>query len=176
MGDPQQLVKKLDAVAWVVSAVVLLAVIAMRQIKIETSFDFSFLPPLHAALNALAFVCLLFAFRAIKSKNIIRHKQWMTTALLLSTLFLISYVVYHTTTPETKFGGEGWIRYVYFALLISHVILAAGLLPFILFTYIRGFTGLVERHKKLARWVFPIWLYVTLTGPLCYLMLKPYYG
>jgi putative membrane protein len=88
---------------------------------------------------------------------------------------LLSYVVYHFTTEETRFGGVGTIRYVYFFILITHVILAAVILPFILFTFNRAITNQITKHKKLARWVFPIWLYVAITGPLCYFMLKPYY-
>lgn len=176
MNANEQLAKRLDLLAWIISGVVLVAVVLMRQIKIETSMDFSMLPPLHATLNGLAFFALLLAFVSIKQGKIALHQRWMTVALVLSVLFLVSYVVYHITTPETRYGGEGVMRVLYFILLITHVVLAALILPFILFTFIRGYTGLVERHKRLARWVFPIWLYVTLTGPLCYLMLMPYYG
>jgi len=147
----------------------------MRQYKLQTGIDFSFLPPFHATLNGLAFLVLLLGYRAIRNGRIDQHKRWMSTALFLSVLFLVSYVLYHLTTEETRYGGEGLMRTVYFVLLISHIVLAAVILPFILFTFIRGYTGLYERHKRLARWVFPLWLYVTLTGPLCYLMLKPYY-
>lgn len=171
-----RLAQKLDRWAWIVSGIVLLAVVLMRQFKIATPIDFSFLPPLHATLNGLTFISLIIAYWAIRSGRIQMHKQWMTIALSLSVLFLLSYVTYHITTPETRFGGEGIIRTIYFILLITHVILAAVILPFILFTFIRGYTGLVERHKKLARWVFPIWLYVAASGPICYLMLMPYYA
>ncbi len=174
--EQRGLAKKLDRLAWIISGIVLAAVVMMRQFKITTSFDFSFLPPLHATLNGLTFFSLIIAFWAIKSRRIQMHKRWMTLALSLSVLFLLSYVTYHITTPETRFGGEGTIRTVYFILLITHVVLAAVILPFILFTFIRGYTGLYERHKKLARWVFPVWLYVAATGPICYLMLMPYYA
>lgn len=176
MNEQTQRVKRLDRLAWVASAIVLIAVILMRRIKIETGIDFTFLPPFHASVNAMVVVTLINAFRAIKRKDVTTHRWWMTLSLFLSVVFLLSYVVYHITTPETRFGGEGWIRIFYFILLITHVVLAAIILPFILFTFIRGYTGLVERHRRLARWVFPIWLYVAATGPICYLMLKPYYG
>ncbi|MCL4157717.1 UNVERIFIED_CONTAM: hypothetical protein GTU68_034633 [Idotea baltica] len=104
------------------------------------------------------------------------HRKLMTTAMLLSALFLLSYVVYHFTTPETKFCGEGAIRMVYFFFLITHIILAAAILPFILFTYIRAYTNQFEKHVKLARWVFPLWLYVAVTGPILFLMLSPCYN
>jgi putative membrane protein len=176
MNTQEALVKKLDRLAWVVSVVVLAAVVLMRQVKIETGIDFSFLPPFHASVNALVFITLINAYRAIRRKDIGTHRWWMTVSMVLSVVFLLSYVVYHITTPETRYGGEGFMRTVYFILLISHVVLAAIILPFILFTFIRGYAGLVDRHKRLARWVFPIWLYVAATGPICYLMLKPYYA
>ncbi len=171
-----QLAKKLNTVATILSVVVVALVVAMRRIHFDTGIDFSFLPPLHATLNALAAVALMFSFYFIKNKNIEAHRKANFVALGLSVLFLLSYVVYHTTTEATKFGGEGTIRYVYFFFLITHVILAAVSLPFILFTFIRGYTGQVEKHRKMAKWVFPIWLYVAITGPICYLMLMPYYS
>lgn len=170
-----QLAKKLNTVATILSVIVVALVVAMRRIHFDTGIDFSFLPPLHATLNALAAVALMFSFYFIKNKNVEAHRKANFTALGLSVLFLLSYVVYHTTTEATKFGGEGTIRLVYFFFLITHVILAAVSLPFILFTFIRGYTGQVEKHRKMAKWVFPIWLYVAITGPICYLMLMPYY-
>jgi putative membrane protein len=95
--------------------------------------------------------------------------------MVCSALFLISYVLYHFTTPETRYGGQGTMRAIYFFFLITHVVLAAVTLPFILLTFTRAYTNQFERHKKMARWVFPLWLYVAVTGPICYLMLRPYY-
>ncbi|MFK7935115.1 MAG: DUF420 domain-containing protein [Saprospiraceae bacterium] len=175
MKENLVLAKKLNIVASVLSAVVLLLVVFMRKIHFETGIDFSFLPPLHATLNGLAAIALMFSFYFIKNKNVEAHKRANVVALLLSTLFLLSYVVYHTTTEATSFGGEGTIRYVYFFLLITHVILAAVILPFILFTFIRAYTGQIDKHRQMAKWVYPLWLYVAITGPLCYLMLRPYY-
>lgn len=176
MNNQMDQVKKLDRWAWAISIVVLIAVVMMRKIKITTGIDFSFLPPFHASVNAITFFVLISGFLAIKRGNVESHKKRMTLALVLSVVFLLSYVLYHTTTPETRFGGEGAIRTFYFILLITHVVLAAVILPFILFTFIRGYTGVIERHRKLARWVFPFWLYVAATGPICYLMLMPYYA
>lgn len=169
------LAKKLNIVASIVSAIVLVLVVIMRRIHFETSIDFSFLPPFHATLNAFAAVALIASFYFIKNKNIDAHRKANFLALGLSVLFLLSYVIYHFTTEATKFGGEGTIRYVYFFFLITHVILAAVILPFILFTFIRAYTGQIERHRKMAKWVYPFWLYVAITGPICYLMLRPYY-
>ena len=168
--------KKLNKVAYVVSFLVLFLVVMMRKIKIETSIDFSFLPPFHASLNAIAAVILVFALYFIKNGQVENHRRAIYAAMICSGLFLISYVLYHITTPDTKFGGEGvLLRSVYFFILITHVILAAVILPFILLTFSRAYSNQFERHKKMARWVFPLWLYVAITGPIVYLMLKPYY-
>ena len=167
--------KRLNRWAYVVSAVVLLLVGLMRRVKFDLGVDFSFLPPLHASLNALCAVILVVALWHIKNGRVHRHRQAIYAAMVCSALFLISYVLYHFTTPETRYGGVGAMRTVYFSLLITHVVLAAIILPFVLFTFTRAYTGQYERHKKMARWVFPIWLYVAISGPICYLMLKPYY-
>ncbi|MCL4109855.1 UNVERIFIED_CONTAM: hypothetical protein GTU68_028764 [Idotea baltica] len=148
----------------------------MRRIKLDVGIDFSFLPPVHSSLNAITAVLLIIAFILIKQKKISAHRNVMFAAVVTSALFLLSYVLYHITTPETSFCKEGTIRIVYFILLISHVILAGVIFPFILFTLIRGFTMQVEKHKRMARWVFPLWLYVAITGPVLYLMLRPCYG
>lgn len=171
-----RLEKRLNRLAYVVSAVVLFLVVLMRRVKVDVGVDFSFLPPLHASLNALSAVILLVAFWFIKQKNVEAHRRSIYAAMVCSALFLLSYVVYHFTTPETRYGGTGIARYVYFFILITHVVLAAVILPFILLTFTRAYTNQFERHKKMARWVFPLWLYVAITGPICYLMLKPYYG
>ena len=167
--------KKLNTLAYVVSVVVLLLVGLMRRVKIETDIDFSFLPPVHASLNALTAVILAVAFVHIKNGRVEQHRKAIYAAMFTSALFLLSYVLYHFTTPETRFGGEGVIRYIYFFILITHIILAALTLPFILLTFNRAYTDQFDRHRKMARWVFPLWLYVAVTGPICYLMLKPYY-
>ena len=175
MKENKALATKLNKIAWVFSAVVLMVVGLMRRIKIDTSIDFSFLPPLHASLNAVVAILLVIALYFIKKKDIANHKKTIIAAMIFSGLFLLSYVVYHITTEETRYCQEGAIRYVYFFFLITHVILAAASLPFILFTFIRGFTYQVAAHRKMARWVWPVWFYVAVTGPICYLMLAPCY-
>jgi putative membrane protein len=181
--------RKLNRVAWVLSAVVLLLVGLMRRVRIPTSIDFSFLPPVHATLNALAAVALVAALVFIKKKQIARHRAAIYAAMGLSVLFLLSYVVYHFTSAEVLFGdvdhngildaaeraAVSGVRPVYLVLLITHVTLAGVILPFILFTFNRAFTAQYARHKAMARWVFPLWLYVAVSGPLCYLMLRPFY-
>lgn len=191
MEKSRKLRRQLNIAAWIITVVVLLLVGLMRRIKIPLpeGWDFSMLPPFHATLNALTAVVLLIAFYYIKQKKITAHQRAIYVAMGLSVLFLLSYVAYHFTMPEVQFGdldhdgiltaGElsavAGIRPFYLILLISHITLAGLILPFILFTFIRAYTGQYERHRKMARWVFPIWLYVAVTGPICYYMLMPYY-
>lgn len=168
--------KTLNKWAWVITAVVLLLVSVMHRIpKIPTSIDFTFLPALYSTLNAITAIILILGLYFIKQKRMDLHQKSMTAALFTSVLFLLGYVVYHLLYEDTKFGGEGGIRYIYFFLLITHIILAAGIFPFILFTFIRAFTNQFERHKKMARWVYWLWLYVAVTGPVLFLMIRPYY-
>jgi putative membrane protein len=168
------LAKKLNVWATIVSIVVLTLVAGMRQIpRLELGIDFSFLPAIYSTMNLLAAVFLLAGLYFIRKKDISNHRKMITIALVSSFLFLLMYVLYHITTPETKYCGEGSIKFVYFILLISHIVLAAASLPFILFTYIRGFTMQVEKHKRMARWVYWVWLYVSISGPVVYLMLRP---
>lgn len=173
MSWTQQEIKRLNIAASFFSALILLVVVFMRKIHIETNIDFSFLPIFHSSLNAVAGIVLIFAYIQIRKGNIQNHKRLMSTALIMSGVFLISYVLYHITTPELRYCGEGPIRAVYFLLLISHVVLSGISFPFILFTFIRGLTDQRVRHKKLAKIVFPVWLYICISGPICFLMLYP---
>ncbi|MCB0571332.1 MAG: DUF420 domain-containing protein [Phaeodactylibacter sp.] len=186
-----QLARQMNIWAWAVTAAVLILVGMMRQVKIAlpAGWDLSFLPPFHATLNALTAVVLMAAYYFIKQKNVKAHRRLIYVAIGLSVLFLLSYVAYHFTNPETLYGDAnhdgilssdekaavGGSRTFYLLLLLSHIALAAVILPFILFTFIRGFTGQVERHRRMAKWVFPLWLYVAVTGPVAYYMLMPYY-
>lgn len=181
----------LKILAWVVSAVVLVLVGVMRRYKIPIpeSVDLSFLPAVNAFINALTALALLVSLYFIKRKDVIKHRNTNYVALGLSVLFLLCYVAYHFTTPEVKFGdvsgdgivdaaelaAVGGVRTAYLILLFSHIILAGLILPFILFTFIRAYTGKYELHRKMARWVWPLWFYVAVTGPVVYFMLKPYY-
>jgi putative membrane protein len=115
------------------------------------------------------------ALVAIKNKRIIIHRTFMISALVLSSVFLISYVIYHTTHPSAKFLGEGTVRYVYFFILISHIILSIPVIPLALLSIWRGWTNDIEKHKRITKFSFPIWLYVSLTGVLVYLFMQPYY-
>lgn len=183
--------RKLGVAAWIVTVVVLVLVGMMRRVTIPLpeGVELGMLPGFHALLNSVAAVLLVLALVAIKRKNIPAHRRFIHGALVCSCLFLVSYVVYHFTSGETLYGdmdGNGLVdageleavggsRGVYLVLLLSHIVLAAVSFPGILFTWVFGFTGQFDRHRKLARWVFPVWLYVAVTGPVCYLMLRPYY-
>lgn len=169
------MLKVLTRASWAVSVVVLALVVVMGRYKLDIGVSLSMLPPLHAVLNTLVALSLVVAVVAIKNKNVILHKRAIGLAVLCSALFLISYVTYHGTQDEVRFGGEGMAKTVYLCILASHIILAAVSLPFILITLSLGVTNHFARHRKMARWVFPLWLYVAATGPVCYLLLRPYY-
>jgi putative membrane protein len=169
------LLKKLTRASWIVSILVFSLVVVMGRYKLDIGMGLPWLPPLHALLNTLVALSLVVAVAAVKKKNITLHRRAIGFAVAFSVLFLLSYVAYHGTQQEVKHGGEGAIRTVYLCILASHIILAAVSLPFILITLSLAATNHFERHRKMARWVFPLWLYVAVTGPVCYLMLRPYY-
>jgi putative membrane protein len=157
-----------------ISIVIPIVVAALFGVKVP-GYDFSFLPPIYASINALTAVFLVSAFVAIRNKNRRLHEAFMKTCIMLSAAFLIMYVLYHMTSDSTPYGGEGSIRYVYFFILISHILLSISVIPLVLFTYLRAWLGEFERHKALAKFTFPIWLYVAVTGVIVYLMISPYY-
>jgi putative membrane protein len=136
----------------------------------------SFLPPIYATINGVTAILLILAVRAIKNGNRSLHEKLMTSAIACSVIFLVMYVAYHMTSESTKFGGEGIIRYVYFFILLTHIALSVIIIPLVLFTYVRALSKQFDRHKKLARITFPLWLYVAVTGVIVYLMISPYYA
>ena len=160
---------------WLISIVIPVVVAILFTVRIPNVASLSFLPPIYATVNGITAVILLLALYAIKGKNINLHENLMKTAIALSLVFLLMYVAYHMTSDSTPYGGEGFIRYVYFFILISHIILSIGIIPMVLFTYVRAFTKQFEDHKKIARYTFPIWLYVAVTGVIVYFMISPYY-
>ena len=160
---------------WLISILIPVVVAILFTVRIPNVASLSFLPPIYATVNGVTAVILLIALNAIKNKNIKFHESLMKTAILLSLVFLLMYVAYHMTSDSTSYGGVGFIRYVYFFILISHIILSIGIIPMVLFTYVRAFTKQFEDHKKIARYTFPIWLYVAVTGVIVYFMISPYY-
>ena len=133
------------------------------------------LPAVNALLNSLTAVALLVGFYFIRQKNVLAHRASMGTAFALGALFLVSYVAYHSQVDSTKFGGEGTIRTVYFLLLLTHISLAIVTVGLVLFTLYFALTGQYTKHKAIARWTFPVWLYVSVTGVIVYFMISPYY-
>ena len=134
-----------------------------------------FLPPIYATINGITAIVLILGVLAIKKGNKQLHQRLMTTAIALSLAFLVMYVAYHMTTDSTKFGGEGSIKIIYFFILISHILLSIAVIPLVLITYVRALAERFDRHKKIAKITFPIWLYVAVTGVIVYLMISPYY-
>jgi putative membrane protein len=134
------------------------------------------LPPIYATINAITALVLILALWAIKNKNRKLHEGLMKFAILLSVSFLIMYIAYHMTSDSTKFGGEGAVKYVYYFILITHILLSVIVIPFVLITYVRAISQNFERHKKIARITFPLWLYVAISGVVVYLMISPYYN
>ena len=134
-----------------------------------------FLPPIYSSLNALTAVLLVLALVAIKSKKIKLHQRLMQTCIALSLVFLVMYIAYHMTTDPTAFGGEGYVKSLYFFILISHIILSIALIPLVLISYVRAFQEEFPAHRKISKITFPIWLYVAVTGVVVYLMISPYY-
>lgn len=151
-----------------------IVVAILFRVKIE-GYDFSFLPPIYATINGITAVLLVVAVWAIKNGKRKLHEGIMKTCIGLSASFLVMYVLYHMTSDATPYGGEGAIRYVYFIILISHIVLSIAITPLVLFTFSRALSGNFERHRALAKFTFPIWLYVAITGVIVYLMISPYY-
>ncbi len=186
-----ELAKKLNLLVWILSSAVLGLVVMMQKIKIPLpeGTDLSSLPGFHALLNSLAAVFLVLAIRAIKNGKVILHRKMIYAAFVCSLVFLLSYVTYHITTPAVLFGDadkDGLLssaereavsgtRPYYLFILISHIGLAALSFPFILRTFVHAFTSQFEKHRKLSKKVFPVWLYVAITGPVVYFFLQPYY-
>ncbi len=174
-------IKKNDRVAYILiilfSVIVFAAVTVLSriQVNINLGFDKHIFAHINALINTFVTLLLLSALYAAKQKRFNTHKRLMLWAMLLSVLFLVSYICHHLFTGETKYGGEGLSRIVYLAILFTHIPLAGLVLPFILFTAYRGLTAEYDRHRKLAKKVWPVWLYVAITGVVVYLMISPYY-
>ena len=167
--------KKYKRYITIVSIVVPIAVAALFGIKIPNVEPLSFLPPIYASINGFTAVLLVASVVAIKNGKRKLHEQLNTTAIICSALFLVMYVAYHMTSNSTPFGGEGTIRYVYFFILITHILLSIIIIPLVLITFMRARLGNFPEHKKIAKITFPLWLYVAVTGVVVYLMISPYY-
>ena len=138
--------------------------------------DVTFLPKLHAVLNSLTALALMVGYYFVKNQNVRYHRYAMVTAFVLSSFFLISYVTYHYQAAPTSYGGEGPLRYVYYFVLLTHIVLAVVIVPLVLLSIYFGWSNQVQRHRRISRWTLPLWLYVAVTGVLVYILISPYYG
>ena len=162
---------------WIVSTIVFLAVVILNRVQIPTSgtWDVHVFAKVNAVINSMVSVLLLIGLFSARSGDWNLHRKVMMSALILSIIFLTSYILHHLFAGETKFGGEGAIRIVYYVVLASHIILASTSLPFILLTAYRSLSAQWPAHRKLARKVWPVWFYVSVTGVVVYLLISPYY-
>ncbi len=172
--------KKYKKIITILSIVIPLAVAALFGVNLKKlGFNvqpLTFLPPIYAAINGFTAVLLVAAVIAIKKGNRGLHEKLNVTAITFSVIFLLLYIAYHMTSDSTKFGGEGVIKYVYYFILITHIILSVVVIPFVLTTFIRARLGDFPAHKKIAKITFPLWLYVAVTGVVVYVMISPYYA
>ncbi len=166
---------------WIIalSVIIPIAVAVLFKIKLkDLGFNVSplpILPPIYATINGITAVLLITAVIAIKNGNRKRHELLMKIAIACSLVFLVLYIAYHMTTDSTAFGGSGAIKYIYFFILLSHIVLSIATIPLVLITYVRALAEKFDKHKKIAKITFPIWLYVAVTGVIVYLMISPYY-
>ncbi len=166
---------------WIVilSVLIPVAVAVLFKVKLkDLGFDVSplpILPPIYATINGITAIALVAAVLAIKNGNKSVHERLMKFAIGCSLVFLVLYIVYHMTTDSTNFGGSGFIKYLYYFILLSHILLSIAVIPLVLITYVRALAERFDRHKKIAKITFPIWLYVAVTGVIVYVMISPYY-
>lgn len=172
MEVKQEPYRKLIIAVSIILPLAIAALLGMPKVK---GYDFTFLPPIYASFNGLTAILLVVAVVVIKKGNRILHERLIKVCILLSLSFLVMYILYHLTSESTHFGGTGIVRYIYFFILITHIFLSIVVIPFVLFTYVRALSGNFERHKALAKYTFPLWLYVAVTGVVVYVMICPYY-
>lgn len=167
--------KKYTIWIWILSILIPVAVAALFTVKIPGVERLGFLPPIYATINGLTAVILVVAVFQIRKGNRKAHERLMKTAIVFSVMFLVMYMAYHITADSTSYGGDGLWRYIYFFILITHIILSVIVIPFVLFTYVRAISGQFYKHRKIARITYPLWLYVAVSGVIVYLMISPYY-
>ncbi|MUV36800.1 uncharacterized protein JNUCC1_00604 [Lentibacillus sp. JNUCC-1] len=165
---------------WVLSIVIIAVILATNYLPRSTNgtiagVDLTVLPLLNAVFNGITFCLLVGALIMIKKKNIKAHRNFILGAFGMTMLFFVTYLTYHAMAGSTSFGGDGFLKGIYYFVLVSHIILAAAIVPMSLITLGRGLNMKVEKHRKIARWTMPIWLYVAFTGVLVYVLISPYY-
>lgn len=169
--------KKVFQIIMILSVVVFAVVVVLYSLPKQDDIPewAKWLPTLNAILNGTCSILLLTSLWAIKSKNVSLHKRLNISTFLLSSLFLVSYIVFHSFGVETKFPADNPIRPFYLFILVTHIVLAAVVLPLVLISFYFGLTDRIEKHRKVSKFTFPVWLYVTVTGVMVYLMISPYY-
>lgn len=167
--------RKYKILIWILSIVLPLAVAMLFTVRIPDVPRLGFLPPIYATINGFTAVFLVLAVRAATQGKRTLHMRLIQTCIGFSIAFLVMYIAYHITSDSTPYGGEGNIRYFYYFVLISHILLSIAVIPLVLVTYVRGLTNQIERHRKIARIAFPLWLYVAVSGVVVYWMIAPYY-
>ncbi|WKW47202.1 DUF420 domain-containing protein [Myroides sp. JBRI-B21084] len=174
-----QIEKKYNIWIWILSIAIPVVVAILFSVNLhDLGYNvkpLTFLPPIYATINGLTAVLLIWAVAAIKKGNKSLHEKLIKICIGCSLAFLAMYVAYHMTSIDIKYRGEGALRYIYFFILITHILLSIIIIPFVLVTFVRGISGAYQRHKKLARITYPMWLYVAVTGVIVYLMISPYY-
>lgn len=166
--------KQHQKIITLLSIIIPVAVAALFGIKIDVKLPL-FLPPIYASINALTAIILIIAFWAIKNGKRTLHEKLMKLAITLSVIFLILYIAYHITSNATPYGGAGALKYIYYFILITHIILSITIIPLVLITFSRALLQNFSAHKKIARFAFPLWLYVAMSGVLVYILISPYY-
>lgn len=178
MNDTNTIETKYNKLIIALSIIIPLAVALLFGVNLKRlGFDvepFSFLPPIYATINGLTALVLVAAVVAIKNGNRLLHERLMKLAILFSVFFLLMYVAYHMSSDSTEYRGD--FGFIYYPILISHIILSIAIIPMVLFTYVRALAQRFDKHKKLAKITFPIWLYIAVTGVVVYLMISPYYA
>lgn len=167
--------KKYTLWIWVLSIAIPLLVLVLFRVKIPGVARLWYLPPIYATINGITAIVLMVSVYQIKKGNRKLHERLMKTAIGMSVLFLTLYMTYHITSDSTPYGGEGFLRYVYYFILLTHILLSVVVIPFVLVTYFRALSGQFYKHRKIARITFPLWLYVALSGVMVYLLISPYY-
>ncbi len=157
------------------SIIVPIVIASLFKIKLAIELPV-LLPPIYASINALTAILLVTAIWAIKNNKRKLHERLIKTSMGLTLVFLVMYILYHATSNDTHFGGEGFIKYLYFFILISHIILSVTVIPFVLFTFVKALNNEFNKHRKLGKVAFSLWLYVAVTGVIVYLMISPYYA
>ncbi len=179
MNESNSIEKKYNKWIIALSIIIPVAVAALFGVNLrKLGYDVEplrFLPPIYATVNGITAVVLVLAVVAIKNGKRDWHERLMNLAMACSAAFLIMYVAYHMTSDSASYGGEGFIRYVYFFILVTHIVLSIAIIPLVLITYVRALANRFDKHRKLAKITFPIWLYVAITGVVVYLMISPYY-